>query len=357
MADLQADIGCEVTMKKQHDIMKENGIPPSVQVFEIAVGFMKAQAIYVAAKLGIADLLKDGPKKVDEIANITGVHSNSLHRLMRALASIGVFAEKDDGSFELTPMASALRSDVPMSLRPYVLLLGDKSWWQPWGELLHSVRTGEAAFDHMFGMGYSEYLEKHPDLAKTFNECMTSVSQAHNPAIVKSYDFSPFRKIVDVGGGHGSLLTQILKANSSVSGILFDLPHVVNSISNVDVKLSGRWEISPGDFFEEVPAGGDAYILKQIIHDWNDELSIKILKNCRQAIAKDARILVIEGVIEPENAPNILKLFDLHMLVTAPGGKERTESEFRSLFSAAGFELSRIIPTPSSFCIIEGYRK
>jgi hypothetical protein len=344
-------------MDEQQDIMKENSIPPSARLFEIAIGFMKSQAIYVAAKLGIADLLKGGPKKVDELANAMDVDGNSLYRLLRALAGMGIFAEKDDGSFELTPMASALRSDVPMSLRPYVLLLGDKSWWDPWGSLLDSVKTGEAAFNGMFGMGYSEYLEKHLDLAKVFNECMTSVSQAHNPSIVGSYGFSRFRKIVDVGGGHGSLLTAILKANPGVSGVLCDLPHVVNSIDKLDVELSGRCEIIGGDFFQEVPGGGDAYVLKQIIHDWNDERSIMILDNCRKAMTGDGRVLVIEGVIEPGNTPSIFKLFDLHMLVTAPGGKERTESEFRSLFNAAGFELSKIIPTPSSFCIIEGHRK
>lgn len=344
-------------MEKQQDSVKQNTVPPPVQLFEIATGFMKAQAIYVAAKLGIADLLKDGPKKVDELANITGVHGNSLYRLLRALASIGIFAEKDDGSFELTPMASALQSDISMSLRPYVLLLGDKSWWNPWGNLLHSVKTGETAFDHIFGMSYSEYLKTHPDIAKIFNECMTSVSCAHNPAIVGSYDFSSFQKIVDVGGGHGSLLTAILKANPTLTGILFDLPHVINSCDKLDSELSGRCEVIGGDFFEEVPAGGDAYILKQIIHDWNDDLSIKILRNCHKAMTDGGRVLVIETVIEPGNAPSITKLFDLHVLVTAPGAKERVESEFRSLLNAAGFELSKIIPTPSSFCIIEGYRK
>ena len=344
-------------MKQQKDIKKQNTIPPPVQLFEIATGFMKAQAIYVAAKLGIADLLKDSLKKVDELANITGVHSNSLYRLLRALASIGIFAEKGDGSFELTPMASALQSDIPMSLRPYVLLLGDKSWWDPWGSLLHSVKTGKAAFDHIFGMSYSEYLRMHPDIAKIFNECMTSVSRAHNPAIVESYDFSRFQKIVDVGGGHGSLLTAILKAYPTLTGILFDLPHVVNSIDKLDVEISGRCEIIGGDFFEKAPAGGDAYILKQIIHDWNDDLSIKILRNCHKAMAEKGRVLIIEAVIEPGNAQSISKFFDLHMLVTGPGAKERTESEFRSLLKAAGFEVSKIIPTPSSFCIIEGYRK
>jgi hypothetical protein len=219
------------------------------------------------------------------------------------------------------------------------------------------VKTGEAAFDHMFGMSYSEYLKTHPDIAKIFNECMTSVSCAHNPAIVGSYDFSCFHKIVDVGGGHGSLLTAILKANPTLTGILFDLSHVINSCDGFDSELSGRCEVIGGDFFEEVPAGGDAYILKQIIHNWSDDLSIKILRNCHKAMTDGGRVLVIEAVIEPGNAPNITKFFDLHMLVTGPGAKERTESEFRSLFKTAGFELTKIIPTPSSFSIIEGCRK
>jgi len=277
--------------------------------------------------------------------------------LLRTLSSIGIFAEKDDAYFELTPMASALRSDVPMSLRSYAMLLGDKSWWDSWGNLLYSVKTGEAAFDHLFGMGYTEYLENHPDLAQVFNETMTSVSQSHNPAIVASYDFSGFQTIVDVGGGHGSLLTAILKANPLLKGVLFDLPHVVNSIDQMDEEISERCEIIGGDFFEQVPAGGDAYLLKQIIHDWGDETSIKILKNCHQAMNENGRVLVIDAIIEPGNTPSVTTLFDLHMLVTAPGGMERTESEFRSLFKEAGFEVSRIIPTPSTFFIIEGYRK
>jgi hypothetical protein len=318
---------------------------------------MKSQAIYVAAKLGIADLLKDGAKNITELSRITGVDSKSLYRLLRALASIGIFAEKDNGYFELTPMASALRSDVPMSLRPYIILLGDKSWWASWGNLLHSVKTGEAAFDHLFGVGYTEYLEKNPDLAQIFNETMTSVSQAHNHAIIASYDFSGFTKIIDVGGGHGSLLSAILQANSSLKGVLFDLPHVVNSIDQLDTEIIERYEIVGGDFFEQIPAGGDAYLLKQIIHDWSDEASIKILKNCHQAMNENGQVLVIDAIIEPGNTPSVTKFFDLHMLVTAPGGKERTESEFRSLFKEAGFEVSRITPTSSTFFIIEGCKE
>jgi hypothetical protein len=343
-------------MDQQQPNAKQNTFPPPVQLFEIATGFMKSQAIYVAAKLGIADLLKDGVKNITELARITGTDSNSLYRLLRALASVGIFAEKDKGFFELTPMASALRSDVPMSLRPYAMLLGDKSWWDSWGNLLHSVKTGEAAFDRLFGMDYTEYLEKHPDLVHIFNETMSSVSQTHNPAIVASYDFSGFQKIVDVGGGHGNLITAILKANLSLKGVLFDLPHVVDSIDRIDAEISDRCEIVGGDFFEQVPAGGDVYILKQIIHDWDDEASIKILKNCHKAMSKNGQIIVIDAIIEPGNTPSITNFFDLHMLVTATGGKERIESEIRSLFEEAGFEMSRIIPTPSSFFIIEAYR-
>ncbi len=344
-------------MNPQQTKDRQNTLPPPVQLFEIATGFMKSQAIYVAAKLGIADLLKEGVSEVTELAKITGTDRNSLFRLLRALASIGIFAEKDSGVFELTPMAAALQSDIPMSLRPYVMLLGDQSWWDSWGSLLHSVKTGEAAFDHLFGMDYTEYLEKHPDLAQIFNETMTSVSRAHNPAIISSYDFSGFQKIVDVGGGHGSLFTEILKANPSLRGILFDLPHVVNSIDQLDAEISQRCEIFGGDFLKEVPTGGDAYLLKQIIHDWDDERSLKILKNCHQAMLQNGRILVIDAILEPGNEPNITKFFDLHMLVTAPGGKERTESEFRLLFKEAGFEVSRIIPTASTFFIIEGHKK
>jgi hypothetical protein len=344
-------------MDQQQTNDKKNTLPPPVHLFEIATGFMKSQAIYVAAKLGIADLLKDGAKNITELSRITGVDSKSLYRLLRALASIGIFAEKDNGYFELTPMASALRSDVPMSLRPYIILLGDKSWWASWGNLLHSVKTGEAAFDHLFGVGYTEYLEKNPDLAQIFNETMTSVSQAHNHAIIASYDFSGFTKIIDVGGGHGSLLSAILQANSSLKGVLFDLPHVVNSIDQLDTEIIERYEIVGGDFFEQIPAGGDAYLLKQIIHDWSDEASIKILKNCHQAMNENGQVLVIDAIIEPGNTPSVTKFFDLHMLVTAPGGKERTESEFRSLFKEAGFEVSRITPTSSTFFIIEGCKE
>ena len=344
-------------MDQKHSNDKQNSLPPPVQLFEIATGFMKSQAIYVAAKLGIADLLKDDAKNITELAKITGADRDSLYRLLRALASIGIFAEKINGDFELTPMAAALLSDVPMSLRPYVMLLGDVSWWASWGSLLHSVKTGEAAFNYLFGMDYTEYLEKHPGLAQIFNETMTSVSQAHNPAIVASYDFSSFQKIVDVGGGHGSLLFAILNANPLLKGVLFDLPHVVNTIDQSNVEIAEHCEIVGGDFFQQVPAGGDAYLLKQIIHDWDDEHSVKILKKCHQAMTENGRVLVIDAIIEPGNAPNITKLFDLHMLVTAPGGKERTEFEFRSLFKEAGFEVSKIISTPTTFFIIEGCKR
>jgi len=328
---------------------------PVIQLFEMATGFMQSQAIYVAAKLGLADLLQAGPKNITDLAQATGTNQPALYRLLRALTSIGVFAENGDGNFELTPLSAALLNDIPMSLRHYVLLMGDPTWWNAWGALLYSVKTGEPAFDRLFGMGYTEYLAQHPDLSETLNACMTSVSQVNNPAIVQSYDFSGFKKIIDLGGGHGSLLTAILKANPEASGVLFDLPHVIQT-AKLDAAIASRCEMVGGDFFKVVPPGGDAYLLKQIIHDWEDARCRQILKNCHQVMPENSRLLVIEAVIAPGEAQSINKFFDLHLLVTAQGGKERDEAEFRALFEAAGFTLSRIIPTPSSFCIIEGVR-
>jgi SAM-dependent methyltransferase len=343
-------------MDSNQNDRRPEALPPVAQLFNIATGFMKSQAIYVAAKLGISDLLNKGPKSIEELAEMTSVQESALYRLLRALASIGIYIEKAENIFELTPMAAALQSDSPMSLRPYVLLLGDKSWWDAWGNLLYSVQTGEAAFNHIFGMNYSDYLEKDPALAQTFNKCMSSVSKAHEPAIVQSYDFSKYQKIVDIGGGHGSLLSAILQGNPQLKGIVFDLPHVVGSIKKTDFFPNDRVKIIGGDFFEKVPVGGDIYLLKQIIHDWDDTLSLKILKNCYEAMPPNGRILIIDTVIRPGQNQSTEKFFDLHMLVTASGGKERTEVDFRCLLESAGFEFRQIIPTPSSFGIVEGLK-
>lgn len=341
-------------MNNNEDPSKKQQIPASVQLFEYLLGFMKSQAIHVAARLKIADHLKDGPKSAEEISNAFNVDGDALYRLLRALSAIGVFSEQDNKIFSLTPMASALLSDIPGSLRPFALMIGDWSWWGSWSELFYSVKSGKPAVDHVLGMTFDEYLEKNPNTSLTLNEVMTSVSQVSNGAIVGSYDFSAFRTVVDVGGGQGSLVSAILKKNPELHGILFDLPRVVKSVGSMDAGLAGRLDIMGGDFFEKVPSGGDVYVLKQIIHDWGDEKAVRILRNCRKGIKSKGHILVIEGLIGPGPDKSITKLFDLHMLVTASGGRERTEPEYGSLFDAAGFRLSRIIPTPSSYAIIQG---
>ena len=341
-------------MENKQNEQNQIPIPPAFELFKLATGYMSSQAIYVAAKLGIADLLKNGSKNVDEIAHSINVNKNSLYRLLRVLASIGIFVEVEERVFDLTEKGSMLRSDIPLSLRPQIMLMGDKAWWYPWGNLLESVVSGEEVFDKIFNKTYMEYLENNPETLKIFNDCMTSVSDINNPAIVSSYDFSECKKILDIGGGHGSFISAILKEYPSITGILFDLPSVLNSIKNFDREIEGRIEIKTGDFFKEVPPGGEIYLLKQIIHDWKDDLSIKILSNCREVMTKNSRVLVVELMIEPGNKPDIAKFFDLHMMLTSTGAKERTKSEFSVLFKQAGLELKRIIPTPSSFYILEG---
>jgi hypothetical protein len=321
-------------------------------------GYWISQAIYVAAKLGIADLLQQGPKNADELAQVTGTHARSLYRLLRALASIGVFAEAEDGRFGLTPLGAYLQTGIPGSVRALTLNHGERLY-RPWGELLHSVRTGESAFHHIFGMDVWQYATQNPEAAALFNVAMTELTTQVATAVVAGYDFSRFGTIVDVGGGHGTLLLSILEANPQLRGILFDLPHVTESAKKhiEAASLTGRCEVVAGDIFSSVPGGGDAYILKNIIHDWDDERALKILQNCNRAMADNGKLLLVEEVIPPGNALSFGKLVDLNMLVMAGGG-ERTEAEYRALFAASGFQLTNVIPLPSpfGFSVIEGVR-
>jgi hypothetical protein len=277
-------------------------MPPHIAILETLVGGWRAQALYVAAKLGIADLVKDEPKTVGELADATGTNANSLFRVLRALASIGVF-EEQGGRISLTPLAQPLLSGVPGSMRPTAIMFGEEHQ-HAWGNILHSVRTGETAFDNVYGMNCFEHFEKNPEAAAIFNDAMTSFATQTHTAVIGSYDFSGIETLVDVGGGHGALLSLILKDNPPLRGRLFDLPHVVNGASRVlDAHgVSDRCEIVSGDFFTEAPAG-NAYILSSIIHDWDDERSIKILSNCRRAAQPDAKLLLVEMVIPEGNEP------------------------------------------------------
>jgi SAM-dependent methyltransferase len=314
-----------------------------------------AQAVSVAAKLGIADLVKDGPVACDELARANQVDVGALYRLLRALASVGVFIEVDDHAFGLTPMAEYLRSDVQGSLRAAATMAGEDWTWRPWGELYHSVKTGERAFDDIFGVPPFAYLAANASAAAIFDEAMTGWSMQNAHAVANAYDFSGIGTLMDVVGGHGYLLATILEANPSLRGILFDTAEVTEGAKAqiAAEKLTDRCTIVAGDFLATIPDGADACILKSVIHDWDDRQATTILQNCGRAVGPGGRVLLAEMVIPPGNDPHAGKLLDLEMLVMA-GGRERTEAEFRDLLAAAGLRLARIVPTASPMCVIEG---
>jgi hypothetical protein len=323
------------------------------------IGYRVSQALYVAAKLGIADLLQEGPKSHEALATATGVHPDALYRVLRALASVGVFTEVEHGRFGLTPLAALLQTGVPGSLRALAIVMGEEPAWRPWGELLYSVHTGLPAFEHVFGMPLFAYLPQHPDVAHTYHAAMTEGTALTAQAVVAAYDFSGIRMVVDVGGGQGALIAAILKAHPHMHGMLFDLPQVIPGAKRVmeTETLAERCALIGGDFFAAVPSGADAYILKWILHDWDDARAVTILTNCRQAMPEQGKLLVVESVIPAGNVPSLGKFADLHMLVRL-GGRERTEAEYRTLFAVAGLRLTNILLTPSpewlSVSVIEG---
>jgi hypothetical protein len=320
---------------------------------ELIFGFISSQAIAVAAKLGIADLLQEEPKTAEELANATKAHAPSLNRLLRMLTGVGVFAEDVDRGFHQTRLSELLRSDHPRSARAYAMLWGSELHWRPWGELYAAVMSGRSAFEPVFGAPLFEYLAAHPGDAKVFNNGMSSISAMDASAVVEVYDFSRFERIVDVGGGHGWLLRAILTANSKLRGVLADQPSVVAGATALrNGSVADRCEITGVDFFTSVPEGADAYILKLIIHDWDDEAALGILRSCRRAVRRDGTLLIIDSVLKPSNQPDLGKFRDLNMLVVS-GGRERTEAEFATLLGQADFSLTRVIPTSGMLSIIE----
>jgi hypothetical protein len=330
-------------------------LPPPVQLMQMLFGFAASRAIGVSAELRIADLLKDGSKSAEELAQQTGVHARSLYRVLRACASIGVFAEDDEKKFSLTPLAEPLRSDAPGSLRAFAEMITCDWQFQTWAELPYSVKTGKPSFDKVHGTSSFDYFWSNEKAGKVFNDAMTSNSAFSSMAVVNAYDFSSISKLVDVGGGHGFLLASVLAKYDSVKGVLYDRPAIVAEAAKLlkEHGVSGRCETEDGDFFESVPEDGDAYIMKHIIHDWNDEQCVAILQNCRKAMTGDGKVLVVEMVVPEGNEPSPAKFLDLQMLQFLPGC-ERTEREYSELFDKAGLKLSRIIPTMSPFSIIEG---
>lgn len=322
-------------------------------LLQMMTGYWVSQALYVAAKLGVADLLVDGAQPVENLATATQTDAHSLQRILRALASVGVFTEVNPGVFALTPLAALLRSGIPDSMRALAIMYAEEQY-QAWGNVLHSVRTGESAFDQQFGMNYFEYLAQHPVADQVFNQAMSGYTTQLVGAVLDAYDFSAFKTIVDIGGSYGTLLTAVLRTNRTARGILFDQPHVVAAAEAhlVASGVSERCKTVGGDFFIGVPSGGDAYLLAQILHDWNDERSVAILRQCRRVIPAQGKLLVIELVLPQSEEPSFGKWLDLHMLVMA-GARERTEAEYAVLFRTAGFELSRIAATRAGPSVIE----
>jgi hypothetical protein len=321
---------------------------------QLVYGLVTTQAIYVAAKLAIADLVGETPKTADELAGATKAHVPSLLRVLRMLTSVGIFAEGANGEFHQTRLSELLRCDHSRSIRSLAILAGSPFFRGATGELEAAVMSGRSGFEHLFGTTLFEYFGAHPEVAAIAHAGMTSGSAIDAPAVVAAYDFSRFERIVDVGGGRGALLHAILAANPKLRGVLADQTSVVVDATELqNGALANRCEIVGTDFFTSVPAGADAYIMKWILHDWNDDDAVKILKNCRRAIRPDGRLLIVDSVLKPSNEPDPGRIMDLIMLAMAPGGRERTEADLARLLIQAGFSLTRVIPTSGALSIVE----
>ena len=318
-----------------------------------------SQAIHVAAALGIADLIADEPKSAEQLAQATGVQAESLRRVMRTLAGFGVFAEDGPDRFAFTPIGEFLKAGVLGSLRPAALFFGGEDAAKAEGLLLHCVKTGETAYEKLYGKSDAlfERFQKDPVAAELFNATMTGFSTLHLTGVLDAYDFSTIKKLVDLGGGHGRNLAEILKRHPKMRGILFDMPHAFEGGNKTIAQagLSERCEVVSGDFFKSVPSGADGYLLSRVIHDWDDETSIAILKVVRNAIAPDGRLLLLETMLRPGQRSLYPLLSDLNMMLRT-GGCERTEEEYRAIYRAAGFELTRTVETisPTGATIVEG---
>jgi ubiquinone/menaquinone biosynthesis C-methylase UbiE len=343
-----------------HGQPSPSSTPSTASLYPVISGYMASQAIHVAARLGIADLIAAGTNTSEALARATETHASSLHRLLRALVGLGLLEQIMPTRFALTPLGSTLRTEVPGSLRNAALYFGSELMWQGWGELLRSIRTGETAMRHLHGMGTFEYRAEHPEQAAVFNGAMSELTRQVAAAVVAVYDFSKFERIVDVGGGNGTLVAAILAATPHLRGVVFDIPSgVAEAGSRLEAAgVAHRCEIVEGDFFHSVPSGADAYIMKSIIHDWDDARSVTILRNCRRAISAHGKLLIVERIIPARVDPSIahrqVLMMDLNMLVMA-GGQERTEAEYRALLASAGFNLTAIVPdrAPTNFSILE----
>jgi hypothetical protein len=330
-------------------------VSPAQLVFQVAAGFIASAALQVATRLSIAERLASGPRAVADLARETGVQDDGLYRVLRALASTGIFAETAPRTFALTPAAELLRKG-PGSLGDGIEFITDPLHFRTYAEALYSVQTGKPAGEKVVGMPLFEYLSKTPDWSASFNNAMTAFSANVMPAVLKVYDFSGIGTLVDVAGGHGHVLTSVLKEYPQMRGVLFDLDHVIAGAAPL-LAASGvedRVRTESGDFFKAVPAGGDAYIMKHIIHDWDDDRAVAILTAIRRALdgKPQGRVILLEAALAADNAPDFGKLVDLEMLLL-PGGRERTADEFGALFQRAGLKLTNVVPTESMLSVVE----
>lgn len=329
---------------------------PLQYLLQFSTAYVPCAALWVAAELNVADLLAPGARPVAELAKQTKTNEDALYRILRLLSMVGIFIESGPRSFALTPPAEYLRTDHPESFRDMAVWIADPFHFTIAASLLHSVRTGQPTVEHVTGKPAFEYFATDKVEFDRFHRAMTTMSEMALKPALETYDFSQFKTVVDVGGGHGSALCSILQKCPGGKGVLFDLPDIIpGAKTRIDEQgLNGRCQTVAGDFFQSVPAGGDAYFMKHIIHDWEDDKAITILRNCRNALAgkKNGKVVLLEFVVPPGNEPHPSKIIDIEMLFL-PGGKERTEAEFRDLFARAGFQLTRIVPTKSPFSLIE----
>lgn len=329
---------------------------PQATIHGMVSAVYLARAVYVAAELGLADLLHDGPRDAGGLAQLACCDTDSLYRLLRFLAGHGIFREDDERHFHLTPLAAVLQTEGPGSVRAAVRMWDDPRW-RTCGALLHSVQTGAPAFDHLYGMNTFGYWASHPAEQARFDAAMAKLSEGENVLVAREYDFSRFAKVVDVAGGRGGLIAEILKAHPTVRGTLYDQPQVVEQPTYVVAAgVVDRCDVVGGDMFRSVPEGADAYVVKRILHDWDDDRCVVILRNCREAMSPHGRVLVIDAIVPPGNDPHPSKTADIAMMLI--GGRERTEAEFRALYERAGLRLTRTLPTTArtAMVVVEGER-
>ena len=329
-------------------------VPPEIGLLELASGFVATHAVYAAARLGIADVLANGPLSAEKVAAEVGASPDATHRLLRACTTFGVFSEDPEGRFGLTPLAHGLRSGTRDSMLPVILMLGDPRYQGPWGQLTHTVETGRPGAEEVLGKPMWEYLDEDPEFAATFNDAMTRLSALDWPTVEAAYDFTRFSTIVDIGGGHGQLLALMLGASPSANGVLLEREAVVGAAENHlrEAGVLSRCRIEAGSFFETAPADGDLYVMRRVIHDFDDEQAAAILVNVRRQMPRGSTLLLLESVVPTGNTPHVSKTLDLDMMIFV-GGRERTEREFVTLIDRAGFRMTRVVPTISTISLIE----